>query len=284
MNNGMTSPIHDEYDRRAYERLRDELSREPSAIRRASGRVGGAVGSAVQAVHRRLPHRSMMAPNKRFGLHSRGCGRCRLILRCGVCRSRRCSAAINVLATTFSPSTTYKILPLRAIDDVIPGLRWRYSLVAGVEGAGAGIVITGGELVATAGSVASAGAAPAPGAGTVIGAMAFDAATVLAASARVVAHTAAYYGYDVRLPEEELYALTIINWSSATSEGAKYCSLSATLPNHPATRARCSMGPTFRARHGQGDARDLLRASASVSLNASSVKQYRLQVSSSEPE
>ena len=56
-------------------------------------------------------------------------------------------------------------LPLRAIDDVIPGLRWRYSLVAGVEGAGAGIVITGGELVATAGSVASAGAAAAPGAG-----------------------------------------------------------------------------------------------------------------------
>ena len=51
--------------------------------------------------------------------------------------------------------------------------------------------------------------------------MAFDAATVLAASARVVAHTAAYYGYDVRLPEEGLFALSIINWSSASSEGAK---------------------------------------------------------------
>ncbi len=102
-------------------------------------------------------------------------------------------------------------LPLRAIDDVIPGLRWRYSLVAGVEGAGAGIVITGGELVAVFGSVASAGAASAPGAGTVIGAMEIDAATVLAASARVIAHTAAYYGYDVHVPEEELYALAVIN-------------------------------------------------------------------------
>ena len=113
-------------------------------------------------------------------------------------------------------------LPLRAIDDIIPGLRWRYSLVAGVEGAGAGFVIAGGELVVVFGSVESAGAAAAPGAAAVIGAMAFDAATVLAASARVIAHTAAYYGYDVRLPEEELFALTIINWSSATSEGAKY--------------------------------------------------------------
>jgi hypothetical protein len=113
-------------------------------------------------------------------------------------------------------------LPLRAIDNVTPGLRWRYSLVAAVEGAGAGVVITGGELVATFGTVASAGAAAAPGAGAVIGAMAFDAATVLAASARVVAHTAAYYGYDVRLPDEELFALTVINWSSAAGEGAKY--------------------------------------------------------------
>jgi len=112
-------------------------------------------------------------------------------------------------------------LPLRSIDDVIPGLRWRYSMVAAVEGAGAGVIITGGELLATVGSVASAGAAEAPGAGAVIGAMAFDAATVLAASARVVAHTAAYYGYNVRLPEEELFALTVINWSSAASEGAK---------------------------------------------------------------
>ena len=112
-------------------------------------------------------------------------------------------------------------LPLRTIDDVIPSLRWRYSVATGVEGAGAAIVITGGQLVAVFGSVSSAGAAAAPGAGAVIGAMAFD-ATVLAASARVVAHTAAYYGYDVRQPEEELFALTIINWSSATSEGAKY--------------------------------------------------------------
>src|SRR5687767_12331871 len=54
-NGRVTSPIHDEYDRRAYERLRDELSRGPSAIRRASGLVGGAVGSTAQAVSRRLP-------------------------------------------------------------------------------------------------------------------------------------------------------------------------------------------------------------------------------------
>ena len=85
----------------------------------------------------------------------------------------------------------------------------------------AGLAITGGELLATARSVASGGAAAAPGAGTVVTAIAVDAATVIAASARVVAHVGAYYGYNTRLPGEQVFALAIINWSSATTEAGK---------------------------------------------------------------
>jgi len=112
-------------------------------------------------------------------------------------------------------------LELRMVDDAAPALSWRYALAAAVEGAGAGVAITGGEALAAAGSIAGAGAGAAPGAGTVLGAMAFDAAAILAASARVVAHTAACYGYDVRQPEEQVYALSVISWSSAGTDASK---------------------------------------------------------------
>lgn len=83
------------------------------------------------------------------------------------------------------------------------------------------MVITGGKAAAAFGSIAGLGAGAAPGAGAVVGVMAFDAATVLGATARLVVRTAAYYGYDARQPEEQLFALSVISWSSAGGEGAK---------------------------------------------------------------
>jgi hypothetical protein len=98
-------------------------------------------------------------------------------------------------------------------------------MATATEGALAGLVITGGEALAAAETVASAGAGAAPGAGTVIGVMVVDAAAVLAASVRVVAHIAAYHGYDVREPDEELFALSVIGWSTAGNEAVKRSAL-----------------------------------------------------------
>jgi hypothetical protein len=214
--------ISDEYDRRAYERLRGELSKRPSAIRRASGRVGHAVESAAETFTKQLPTSINDRAAEGFRIAFSGLRTLTLDPAMRSVSIERVLRAYQRAGHDVHAIDDIRELPLRAIDEVTPGLRWRYSLATAVEGAGAGIVITGGELIATIGSTASAGAASAPGAGAVIGAMAIDAATVLAASARVVAHTAAYYGYNVRLPEEELFALTVINWSSAASEGAKF--------------------------------------------------------------
>ena len=188
----MRNPIHDEYDRRAYEHLRDELSKGPSAIRRATGRVGHAVGSAAQTVTKQLPTSITDGGEQALRLAFSG-------LRTLTLDPAMRSVSIKKVLRSYQRAghgvlaiDDVRQLPLRTIDAATPGLRWRYSLVAAVEGAGAGVVITGGELLAMFGSVASAGAAAAPGAGAVIGAMAFDAATLLAASARVVAHTVAY--------------------------------------------------------------------------------------------
>lgn len=93
-------------------------------------------------------------------------------------------------------------LDLEQLDRVRPKLRTRYSAATAVEGAAAGLVITGGEALAAVGTVFGAGVGAAPGAGSIAGAMAFDAATVIAASARVTAHVGTYYGYEVSTPRK----------------------------------------------------------------------------------
>jgi hypothetical protein len=110
-------------------------------------------------------------------------------------------------------------LDLRDIDKVKPRLDLHYALGSAVEGAAAGFAVSGGEIVATGGTILGVGAGVAPGAGTVVGVMAADAAAVLVATTRVVAHTAAYYGYDTELPEERIFALGVMNFGLAEQAG-----------------------------------------------------------------
>jgi hypothetical protein len=106
-------------------------------------------------------------------------------------------------------------LDLQDIDAVKPNLRLWYMYGTAAEGAVSGFMVSGGEIVATTGTVASAGAAAAPGALTVAAVIALDAAALLAVMSRAVAHIAAYYGADTRLPEEHLFALSTLNFGTS---------------------------------------------------------------------
>jgi hypothetical protein len=110
-------------------------------------------------------------------------------------------------------------LDLRVIDRVKPKLGLAYTAGATAEGAVAGLAVSGGELLATAGGVFGVGAGSAPGAATVIGAMAGDAVAVLLGTNRAIAHIAAYYGYDVDKPDERLFALAVLGMGTATAAG-----------------------------------------------------------------
>lgn len=112
-----------------------------------------------------------------------------------------------------------RTLDLQVIDRVKPKLGLAYTAGATAEGAVAGLAVSGGELLATAGGVFGAGAGSAPGAATVIGAMAGDAVAVLMGTNRAVAHIAAYYGYDVDKPDERLFALAVLGMGTATTAG-----------------------------------------------------------------
>ncbi|WP_158587912.1 EcsC family protein [Actinomadura logoneensis] len=113
-----------------------------------------------------------------------------------------------------------RTLDLELIDKVKPRLGLRYTTFATAEGAGAGFAASGGGLLAAGGTVAGAGAGAAPGAALFMGTLVADAAAVLVAGHRAVAHIGAYYGYDAEHPDEQLFVLGILGLGTA-SEGAK---------------------------------------------------------------
>lgn len=110
-------------------------------------------------------------------------------------------------------------LDLRDIDKVKPNLTLAYTAAATAEGAAAGFAISGGEIIATGGTILGVGAGGAPGAGLVAGVMAADAAAVLVAANRSIAHTAAYYGYDLDHPDERLFAVAVLSMGTAAQGG-----------------------------------------------------------------
>lgn len=112
-----------------------------------------------------------------------------------------------------------RALELADIDRVKPRLDLAYIATSTVEGAAAGLAVSGGQLLAGGGAVTGAGAGAAPGAATVLGLMAADAAAVLVAGQRVVAHVAAYYGCDMNDPSEQLFAAAALNVGTATQRG-----------------------------------------------------------------
>ncbi len=92
-----------------------------------------------------------------------------------------------------------------------------YAAGGALEGAAAGAMISGGELLAAFGTVAGEGGGAAPGTGTVEAVVAGDAAALLGICSRVVAHTAMYYGYDLTEPGEAFFAMSVMNLGTAVT-------------------------------------------------------------------
>ncbi|MFJ7206574.1 EcsC family protein [Streptomyces sp. NPDC098789] len=114
-------------------------------------------------------------------------------------------------------------LDLEVVDEVARhnAVRYGHALSAAATGLGSAAAVTGGEVLASVGTIAGAGAGAAPGIGTVAGAMAADTAMMLGLATRVVASTALYYGYDPNDPEEEVFVMSVIALGMSTGTSAK---------------------------------------------------------------
>lgn len=109
-------------------------------------------------------------------------------------------------------------LDLQQIDLVRgQGTSWGYPIAAALSGMGAGLVISGGELVIPV----TGGAAAAPSAAAVAGAVVGDAAWVLGLASRSVGHVSLLYGYDPEEPGEKVFVMSVVNAGTAMSASAK---------------------------------------------------------------
>ena len=102
-------------------------------------------------------------------------------------------------------------LDLAEIQLVRPHLKVGYAVVTATEGAVSSVFATGGAVAAILGL----GIASAPGIGVIAAAIGLDIATFLASSARLVSHTAAYYGYDTKDPAEKLFSAMVLSQAIA---------------------------------------------------------------------
>lgn len=110
-------------------------------------------------------------------------------------------------------------LDLEDCDVLLPAKKNLHKFVALGGGAASSLAITG----ATVSSTVSGGAT----AGAVMVVVAADSLAVLSGLGRVVGEIACVYGYDPRLPEEELFALQVIGLGLAVGDGAKAAALAS---------------------------------------------------------
>lgn len=108
-------------------------------------------------------------------------------------------------------------LDLQQLDRSLPGFRTFYSALAMVEGGGSALVVTGAEVSSTVSGGVTVGVA--------VAAIGADAATSMALMGRVIGRVAAEYGYDVRLPEEEAFALGVMSLGTAATAAEKAAAL-----------------------------------------------------------
>jgi hypothetical protein len=125
---------------------------------------------------------------------------------------------------------------LRAANLEIPDRMFRrhtvaYGVALAAEGAGTSLLITGFIVssTVTGGTTLAAVAA----------AVAADVTANLAAASRLVADVAISYGYDPALPDEQLFALGVLNYGTTLTAGGKAASLAElsrlvqTMMRHP---------------------------------------------------
>lgn len=108
-------------------------------------------------------------------------------------------------------------LDLQQLDRSLPGFRTFYSALAMVEGGGSALAVTGAEVSSAVSGGVTVGVA--------VAAIGADAATSMALMGRVIGRVAAEYGYDVRLPEEEAFALGVMSLGSAATAAEKAAAL-----------------------------------------------------------
>lgn len=209
------------YEKQAWEKLiAAERSRRNSLRARATDKVNGAVSTAVafagDAV-KKVPGGAVVTDGIDAGIKTALSGAAKAIFIpaiASVSIDRR-AKRLRKRYPELGDSSPFATLDLQALDKGRP--RQVIPLANAVTSAGASIAITGAEVSTTVSGGATAG--------VVVLAIAGDVGVSLGLLGRSIAEVAVHYGYDPSEPEEEIFLMSVLSYSSAASLEGKTAAL-----------------------------------------------------------
>jgi hypothetical protein len=214
MTAGMTT-----YEQQAWERLiADERSRRTSWRSIGADKMSGVVSAAGNAV-KRIPgaERVTEAVDDTIRVALNGAAKAVFMPAISSVSMERRVRRLRKQHPEVGDQSPFEVLDLRALDKGRP--KQLLPFVGMIESAGASLAITGLEVSTTVTGGASAGA--------VVLAIAGDVSASLALLGRAVAEVAVHYGYDPNEPEEEIFLMGVLSYSTAASLEGKAAALAA---------------------------------------------------------
>lgn len=207
------------YEHQAWERLiADERSRRSSWRARGADKVSEVVSTAGKAV-KRIPGAERVTEAVDDSIKGALNGAAKAIFMPAI-SSVSIERRIRRLRKEYPEignDSPFDVLDLKALDKGRP--KQLLPLIGMMESAGASLAITGLEVSTTVTGGATVGA--------VALAIAGDVSASLALLGRAVAEVAVHYGYDPHEPEEEMFLMGVLTYSTAASLEGKAAALSA---------------------------------------------------------
>ncbi|WP_159110205.1 EcsC family protein, partial [Dietzia psychralcaliphila] len=223
----MTTELHmSPYDLRAWESLTNRVNsrREPTAVAKRLSQVRARVtetsATAIEA-GKKLPGAIETADAMKFALDKAMTGLHLMTVDFGL-NSVNATTVINRFnkaGHSVESLDDIRTLDLKICDTVGSTKKQKYVAAGAIEGTASSLVVTG----LTVSSTVSGGV----GVGVAAGAIAVDSLTVLTGMGRIIASVAANYGYDVRLPEEAVFASGVLAYSTAGNASEKAVTMAA---------------------------------------------------------
>ena len=214
MTTSMTS-----YEQRAWEQLiADERSRRGSWRARGAEKVSAMVSSAGDAV-KMIPGAGRVTEVLDDSVRTALNGAAKAVFMPAV-SSVSIDRRIKELRKQhpeIGDASPFHVLDLRALDKGRP--KQLLPFMGAVGSSVASLAITGAEVSSTVSGGATAG--------VVVLAIAGDVSASLALLGRAIAEVAVHYGYDPNEPEEEIFLMTVLSYSTASSLQGKVTALAA---------------------------------------------------------
>ena len=223
----VTTELHmSPYDLRAWESLTNRVNsrRDPTAVAKRLSQVRARVtetsATAIEA-GKKLPGAIETADAMKFAIDKAMSGLHLMTVDFGLNSVNATTVLKRFTKAGYSVESLDDIrtLDLKICDTVGSTKKQKYVAAGAIEGSASSLVVTG----LTVSSTVSGGV----GVGVAAGAIAVDSVTVLTGMGRIIASVAANYGYDVRLPEEAVFASGVLAYSTAGNASEKAAAMAA---------------------------------------------------------